>query len=189
MGRSRSLPRFVVVFIALCAGGTLLVVILLLGRQTQTVSLEFLHYKERTPFIGTPYAELQLHNGTQDLIRYPVEQNGGFPLRIPILCRDQLAHGWTSEQWDHSSTGMVFSYQDLKPGKSVTFAVPLQPGASPKRIGVVLEFPAAQDPGRIRVTLLSLWKDFRRMLTGSTPDSVWCSKVLLLPGTEKADRQ
>ena len=196
MDRQRSNRRLFLVLPVVLAAVALLIGSLWGSRWfvgSPKVSLTFLGYKGWT-WESIRYAELRLSNNTTNSVRYARKRDDPLSWSVMLFYREKTANGWSDEQLEPGSRGAVFSFFELKPGKSVTFWAPVKPGALPKQVAILREMPTTnrfkRNPRiwllRLRAALgiQSARDDLVRATLGvlsPRDDLVWCEKVLVLP--------
>ena len=171
-----------------CAAVVLLVAGFVIARQApvpRKLSLVFVEYKDWPGSLR--YAELRLTNGTTNAVEYPIMRDGPRPNTVVLFYREEISGRWGEKKPEPESSGAVFTYQELKPGQSVTFLAPVQPGAPPKQAGIGWLRP----PRRLTNPTWREWRHWSLRIRGllhlKTPptspwDEVWCDKVLTIPG-------
>ena len=96
------------------------------------------------------------------------------------------------EKWDAESKESTFSLHDLMPGQSVTFIIPVRPGAPPKQVGVICKIPELGSKSKFRSTLEYWWARIKiamKIKPRHEPrDRIWCRDVLMVTESEPANR-
>ena len=78
------------------------------------------------------------------------------------------------------------------PGQSVTFIIPVRPGAPPKQVGVICKIPELGSKSKFRSTLEYWWARIKiamKIKPRHEPrDRIWCRDVLAVTESEPANR-
>ena len=196
MDRQRSNRRLLLVLPVVLAAVALLIGSLWGSRWfvgSPKVSLTFLGYTGR-PWQSIRYAELRFSNQTTNAVRYARLRDGPLSTSVMLFCREKTASGWSEAQPEPELRKAVFSFRDLEPGQSMTFMVPVKPGALPKQVAIVRDSPVrSKFRSTVRIWLLRIRaalgnRSARNALLKAvvgmkSPDDdlLWCEKVLVLP--------